>query len=153
METEFSLQANARNFPQPDDVKGRCGERSGSSLQRQSHSGWRRASVLAVGPVSPALSVSAGSGKLPREGDALAAPQASHDGGGGQRCAPGCVTFGLLSEGGGGASHDARLSGGRSLKQREQDSVTAWNLFFLSQFSLFHHLFLIITGNSARLNF
>lgn len=137
METEFSLRPNACNFPQPDDVKRGCGERSGSFPQRQSHSGWRRASVLAVGPVSPALSVSAGSGKLPWEGDALAAPQASHDGGGGQRCTPGCVTFGLLSEGGGGASHDARLSGGRSLKQREQESVMPGILSFSSSFLYF----------------
>lgn len=60
--------------------------------------------------VSPALSVSAGSGKLSRDGDTLAAPQASHDGGGGQRCTPGGGTFGLLNEGGGGTSHDAPLS-------------------------------------------
>lgn len=67
----------------------------------------------------PALSVPAGSGKLPRDGGALAAPQTSHDGGGGQSCTPGGITLGLLNKGGGGTSHDAAGSGGRTLKEEE----------------------------------
>lgn len=59
----------------------------------------------------------AGSGKLPRDGGALAAPQTSHDRGGGQSCTPRCVTFDLLNEGGGGTSHDAPGSGRRDLKE------------------------------------
>lgn len=66
--------------------------------------------------VSPALPVPARSGKLPREECALAAPQASHDGGGRQSCTPGRrIVLRLVSEGGGGASHDAAGSGGSAL--------------------------------------
>lgn len=105
-----------------------------SSAPRSSHSdGPRRGQGcldlgpdLATSPVSPALSVSARSGELSRDGDTLAAPQASHDGGGGQGCAPGGVTFGLVNEGGGGAAHDAPLSCGRYLEQREYDGFTVW---------------------------
>lgn len=66
--------------------------------------------------VSPALPVPARSGKLPREECALAAPQASHDGRGRQSCTPGRrIVLRLVSEGGGGASHDAAGSGGSAL--------------------------------------
>lgn len=62
----------------------------------------------------------AGSGKLPRDGGTLAAPQTSHDGGRGQSCTPGSVTFGLLHEGGSGTSHDAPGSGRRDLKEEAE---------------------------------
>lgn len=68
----------------------------------------------------------AGSGKLPGEGGALAAPQTSHDGRGRQSCTPGCITLGLLNKGGGGTSHDAAGSGGRGLKEEaEEESGSA----------------------------
>lgn len=73
----------------------------------------------------PALSVPAGSGELPRDGGALAAPQTSHDGGGGQSCAPGCITLSLLYKGGGGTSHDAAGSGGRDLRE-EAEGQSVW---------------------------
>lgn len=63
----------------------------------------------------------AGSGKLPRDGGALAAPQASHDGGGGQGRTPGAgVALDLVSEGGGGSSHDAAGSRGRALREEAE---------------------------------
>lgn len=57
----------------------------------------------------PALSVPAGSGKLPWDGGALAAPQTSHDGGGGEGCTAGGggVTLRFVSQGRRGTSHDA----------------------------------------------
>lgn len=65
----------------------------------------------------PALPVPADPGQLPGDGGALAAPQTPHDGGRGQSCPPGCVPFGLFSQRGGGASHDAPGSGGRDLRE------------------------------------
>jgi len=66
--------------------------------------------------------VPAGSG----EGGALAAPQTSHDGGGGQSGTPGrgILTLGLVNQGGGGASHDAAGSaGGGALEEEEEEEA------------------------------
>lgn len=73
------------------------------------------------------------SGKLPRDGGALAAPQTSHDGGGGQSSTPGCISLGLLNKGGGGTSHDAAGSGGGDLRE-EADGVVS--IIFLQHLKL-----------------
>lgn len=62
-----------------------------------------------------------GSGKLPRDGGALAAPQTSHDGGGGQSCTSrGSIALSVVNKGGGGTSHDAAGSGRRALKEEAE---------------------------------
>lgn len=70
------------------------------------------------------------SGKLPRDGGALAAPQTSHDGGGGQSGTPGCITLGLLNKGGGGTSHDAAGSGGGDLRGAQTECDSLFQSFF-----------------------
>lgn len=72
---------------------------------------------------SPALSVPAGSGQLPRDGGALAAPQTSHDGGRWQGGTPRSVAVGIFNEGGGGASHDAPGSGESGLKEEAEKAA------------------------------
>lgn len=84
------------------------------------------ADVCRLPRLLPALSVPARSGKLPRDGGALAAPQTSHDGGGGQSGTPGCITLCLLNKGGGGTSHDAAGSGGAGGGDLREDADAVW---------------------------